>query len=440
MPTNRARGDVAVNFKKQPILVCHDNRTSGPLLAHAVASGLMTGGSDVLFDGQVITPAVSFYTRHQKLAGAMLITGSHIPANMSGIEVLGRDGAPVNRAMEKKIEGNIRVPPSPCPWFDQGQFKKFDDIGQFWVNSVLSHVDVEFIRKQKFRVVVDGANGTAIPWLFDLVKELDCTLISVNARLDAFYPGRSPNLRVKLLDHTAKIVRETKSDLGVAVDGDGDRAFFIDEKGRPLMGDVSGSILAQIELERHGGGILVTPINSSNVIEDVAVQNGGQVIYSRVGPPAIVAAVKRHRAIFAFEESGKAIYPKLNYLSDSGLATVNLLQSLAQRNVKLSTLVNALPKYYQLKRAIACPNPLKEKVTNYIKQVVKEQYPEAEVVTMDGVKVIFEDGWLLQRTSGTEPVYRCFAEAQSEKRAKELLQMGLNWVYTVLKQQRDSKD
>ncbi|MDO8122927.1 MAG: phosphoglucosamine mutase [Candidatus Hermodarchaeota archaeon] len=424
---------VAINFNHQPFLLCHDNRTSSPLLSNAIASGLMAGGSNVLYGGEVITPAVSFYTRQQKLSGAILITGSHIPAHMSGIEVLGNDGAPVDRKFEQKIERLSQSNPAPVNWMNTGKISTISDVGQYWVDKVLTQGDVDLIRQRKFKVVLDAANGTAIPWLVEVIKQLNCTIIGVNMEPSPFYPGRSPNLRVKLLSQAAKMVKETKADIGIAVDGDADRAFFIDDKGRALMGDISGTLLAQIELQRHKGGTIVTPINSSNLVDDIITEHNGRVVRSRVGPPAIVAAVKKHQALFAFEESGKAIYPHLNYLSDSGLATIHLLEHLAKHETSLSTIIDGFPQYHQLKRAIDCPNELKEVVTNHAIREVKEHFTDAKVITLDGVKIIFDDGWLLLRPSGTEPVFRCFAEAQKKIRAQQLLKLGLDWIDHVLK-------
>lgn len=424
---------VAINFNHQPLLLCHDNRTSSPLLSNAIASGLMAGGSNVLYGGEVITPAVSFYTRHQKLAGAVLITGSHIPAHMSGIEVLGNDGAPVDRKFEQKIERLAQSNQAPVDWVNTGKITTINNVGQYWVDQVLTQGDVNLIRQHKFKVVLDAANGTAIPWLVEVIQQLNCTVIGVNMEPSPFYPGRSPNLRVNLLSQAAKIVKETKADIGIAVDGDADRAFFIDDKGRALMGDISGTLLAQIELLRHKGGTIVTPINSSNLVDDIITQHNGRVVRSRVGPPAIVAAVKKHQALFAFEESGKAIYPHLNYLSDSGLATIHLLEHLAKQETSLSTIIDGFPQYHQLKRAIDCPNELKEVVTNHAIREVKEHFTDAQLITLDGVKIIFDDGWLLLRPSGTEPVFRCFAEAQKKTRAQQLLKLGLDWIDDVLK-------
>ncbi len=424
---------VATVFKRQPILVCHDNRTSSPLLTNAVSSGLMAGGSDAHYGGEVITPAVSLYTRHCDLAGAILITGSHIPAHMSGIEVLGTDGAPVPHDIEKKIEKHNTSEAQPVTWKKHGQLRQIPDVGAFWVKKVLEQVDVDVIRRRKFRVVVDAANGTAIPWLLDVIKQLDCTIIGLNTERDSTFPGRSPNLRVKLLDEAANLVKKHKADLGIATDGDADRAFFIDDTGHALMGDVSGTLLAYIELSREGGGTIVTPINSSNLVEDIVGQFKARVVYSRVGPPAMVAAAKKHNALFTFEESGKIIYPRLNYLSDSGLGTAHLLEYLAKFEKTLSEVIDTFPKYVQLKRAIDCPNNLKDAVTNHAQEMVKQHFPEVHVITTDGVKVVFDDGWLLLRPSGTEPVFRCFSEAQKEKRAQELLTLGLDWIDEVLK-------
>lgn len=424
---------IATFFQRRPLLLGHDNRTSSPLLAEAVASGFMAGGSQVLFGGEVITPAVSFYTRHRQLAGAVIITGSHIPAHMSGIEVLANDGAPLDRTSEEEIEHLIDGKLAPLPWSQHGTSIPLTEVGSFWVTNVIQQVNTKLIGKRKFRVTVDACNGSAIPWLLDAITMLGCTVIGVNTRSDPFFSGRSPNLRVKLLGNTAKIVREENCDLGVAVDGDGDRAFFIDDKGRALMGDVTGTILACIELKRRGGGTIITPINSSNLVADMVAQYKGKVVYSQIGPPAIVAAVKQHKAIFAFEESGKVFYPNLNYLSDSGLATAHLLEYLAEQDVTLSKLVDSLPRYHQLKRAIDCPNRLKKSVINHVLSAASSEYPDADLITLDGVKIVFEDGWLLLRPSGTEPVFRCFAEARTKKRARELLKQGLDWINIVLK-------
>jgi phosphomannomutase/phosphoglucomutase len=424
---------VATVFNQAPLLVCHDNRTSSPLLTNAVVSGLMAGGSNAHYGGEVITPAVSLYPRHCDLAGAILITGSHIPAHMSGIEVLGHDGAPVPRDVELKIEALNMSKATPVGWRNHGQLRQVTDVGSFWVNKVLAQVDTGLIGRRNFRVVVDAANGTAIPWLLNVVKQLNCTLIGLNTERDPMFPGRSPNLRVKLLDQAAKLVKQHRADLGVAVDGDADRAFFIDDKGRAIMGDVSGTLLAQIELTREGGGTIVTPINSSNLVEDVVGQFKARIVYSRVGPPAIVAAIKKHNALFAFEESGKIIYPRLNFLSDSGLGIAYLLEYLAKTEKTLSEVIDAFPKYTQLKRAIDCPNQLKEAVTSHALDMVKQNFPDVQLNTADGVKVIFEDGWLLLRPSGTEPVFRCFAESRQKKRAQELLNLGLDWIDDVLK-------
>ncbi len=424
---------VATVFKGAPLLVCHDNRTSSPMLTNAVVSGLMAGGSDAHYGGEVITPAVSLYPRHCDLGGAILITGSHIPAHMSGIEVLDHDGAPVPRDVEKQIEALNISKAAPVNWQNYGRLRQASDVGSFWINKVVTQVDAGLIAKRNFRVVVDAANGTAIPWLLDAIKQLGCTVIELNTERDPTFPGRSPNLRVNLLDQAVQLVKQQRADLGVAVDGDADRAFFVDDKGRAIMGDVSGTLLAQIELIREGGGTIVTPINSSNLVEDVVGQFKARIVYSRVGPPAIVAAIKKHNALFAFEESGKIIYPRLNYLSDSGLGTAYLLEYLARTEKTLSEIIDAFPKYTQLKRAIDCPNNLKEAVTLYALEMVRKDYPNVQVNTADGVKVIFDDGWLLLRPSGTEPVFRCFAESRQEKRAQELLTLGLDWIEDVLK-------
>ncbi len=419
---------IATVFKRGSILVCSDHRTSSPLLVHSLASGLMSGGARVVLGGQVITPAVSLYVKHHQLSAAVLVTGSHNSPKINGIEVLADDGAPVDRATEQRIEELTVSPPAPLPWDQQGETTSVDDVGQYWVTKITRLVNTSLIQKQNFRVAVDVCNGSAIPWLLNVIEELGCQLVGVNTKQDPLFPGRSPNLTVDLLTEVSNTVLENGCHLGVAVDGDGDRVFLIDEKGRTLQGDISGTIFARLELERQSGGTIVTPINTSNVVYDMAREFKGEVVNSRIGPPAIVAKIKSHQAIFGFEESGKAIYPHINYLSDSGLATSQILEYLAKNNIKLSVLVDSLPKYHQIKRSLDCPNSMKGKVMKGLIKVLKTQFVNADFVTIDGLKVIFDDGWLLLRPSGTEPKFKVFSESQYAPRAEELFQIGLSYL------------
>jgi phosphomannomutase/phosphoglucomutase len=158
----------------------------------------------------------------------------------------------------------------------------------------------------------------------------------------------------------------------------------------------------------------------------------GTVVNSRIGPPAIVAKIKAHQAIFGFEESGKAIYPQINYLSDSGVATGHILEYLAQNDLQLSTLVDELPQYHQIKRSLDCPDPLKAAVNKHLLEALKTAFPKAEFVTIDGIKLLFDDGWLLLRPSGTEPKFKVFSESHYAPRAQELFQMGVKYLKEVL--------
>jgi len=282
-------------------------------------------------------------------------------------------------------------------------------IHQIYLDKLLSLVDVGLIKTKHYRVLADPGNGAASEVVVELLKQAGCAVVKYNCEMDRL-PKRAPEPRAKNLQATAKMVLKHDCDLGLGLDMDADRALFIDETGVVLSEDLSGAILGKAEIKTKGE-ILVTPFNSSGIFKAVVDKAGGKVAECRVGPPEITAMIKKTKAVFGYEESGKYFFPRGFIWADGLLASLKMLQVMAKTNKSLSKIRQSYPVYFQVKLAFDCPF---------------EKMPRRWVGK--GEKQIFGDSWLFIRASGTEPLIRIFSDSPSQKRAKELAQKGKKMV------------
>jgi phosphomannomutase/phosphoglucomutase len=209
------------------------------------------------------------------------------------------------------------------------------------------------------------------------------------------------------------------ADLGAAQDGDADRAIFIDEKGNYIWGDKSLALGAKFA-SKNKGGIVVTPVTTSSVLEDVVNENNGKIIRTAVGSPIVARVMIEEKAVFGGEENGGLIFPEMQYCRDSAMSIAKILEIMAKENKKLSELINEIPKYEVYKIKMPCPDDKKELVMKTITEKTKLDKNVLSVDKTDGVKLYLHDGWVLMRPSGTEPIFRVYSESKDKKRAEIL--------------------
>ena len=407
-------------FGKRRCLLGRDVRLTGETIASSVASALMSTGVSVYDAGLITTPALQYSVKSGDFDFGIMITASHNPPEFNGIKVIDSDGVEIPREKEKVIEsiffeGKFRY----VSWNEVGSYMRIQGLVEDYVRAVLKHVNISAIMERKLTVAVDPANSVGVLTTPLLLKSLNCRVLTVNAHLDGTFPGRDPEPRLDNLGTLSDAVIAAGADMGVAHDGDGDRAIFVDEKGRAHWGDRSAALIVMDYLERNPGGTIVAPVSTSKAVEDVVNKHGGKLVYTKVGSIIVSRTMLKLGAELGIEENGGIFYAPHIPVRDGTMATALILDILTRRNEPLSKLFASLPKYYQVKDKVPCPNELKEAVLRALLSEIKG----GRVETIDGAKVWFSDGsWILARPSGTEPIYRVFAEAKEPGRAQALVE------------------
>jgi phosphomannomutase/phosphoglucomutase len=252
----------------------------------------------------------------------------------------------------------------------------------------------------------------------------------LNGHVDGTFPGHLSEPTEANLADLCRTVPAVGADLGIAHDGDADRAVFVDATGQYLPGERTLTLLADEAVRRHPKGVVVTPVSASQSVEDAVRALGGELVYTRVGSPVVTHEMLARKAVFGGEENGGLIFPEFQLARDGAMTAAKLLELLALRGQSLAEAVATLPTYHLIKEKVACPVGQRDEV---FARITKESVGRGErTVTLDGLKVLLNDGWILLRPSGTEPLIRVFAEAKTQARAKALAADGLDRVRRAL--------
>jgi phosphomannomutase/phosphoglucomutase len=407
-------------FKKGKIIVGYDARTSGPMLAKAIISALNATGCTVLLAGMAPTPALQYAVKCHKHDGGVIVTASHNPPEYNGIKVLWNDGVEISHEQEMEIENIYFSDKATLANWDQlGGLHDLPGIVEEYIDAVKKHVDISKISKKDYHVVVDPANSVGALAVPQLLRELGCRVTTMNANIDGTFPGRPPEPRPENLADLSLLVKAVNADLGIAYDGDADRSIFVDEKGQIHMGDKTFALVEKYYLKQHPNEQIVTPVSSSTLIKDIADAHHGKIVWTKVGSVTVAQTMKKLKAKLGGEENGGIFYGPHQPVRDGAMSTALILEIMAKTGKKLSALIGELPAYFLEKGKVNCKEEIKEKV---LTELIKE-LKESNISTIDGVKIWFNDQKsILIRPSGTEPIYRLYAEAKTAQKAKKLVE------------------
>jgi len=400
--------------KDKEVAIGTDTRASNYMLKNAVSSGLMATGCDVIDLGEVPTPALQYYTKELADFG-VAITASHNPPEFNGIKCVNGDGTELIKWMEEEIEDIYFSEDFGLVNWDEVGKKKTDDALEMYSEAIMENIDKEAIKKEKPKIILDCANGAGCHLTPYLLKELGCKVITLNAQPDGSFPGHNSEPTPENLQDLIRLTSETDVDLGIAHDGDADRTIFIDEDGKYIHGDRILTLVAREFVNENEGGIVVTPVSSSSSVADVVEDNGGELIYTAVGSPIVARRMKEENAIFGGEENGGLIFADHQYCRDGPMTAAKIVEMISKEG-RLSDMIKELPQYSLEKRGVECPDALKDQLLDRL----IEFYSEEDYDDTDGLKIYYDEGWVLIRPSGTEPKYRIYSEALDEEEARRL--------------------
>ena len=399
--------------------VARDTRRTGEMFVDSVASGLASVGADVDRVGTAPTPALQAYCEREQVPGVM-VTASHNPPAFNGLKLVGADGVELTSDDLDRVESCLDPRPALADWDQTGTTRRVDGVRRAYREGLLAAVDRGRIADADLTVALDPGHGAGALTSPDTLAALGCTVKTVNAQADGQFPGRDPEPVEGTLGDLRTLVRATGADLGVAHDGDADRAMFVDETGTHVEGAAALAALSAAELETDD--TFVSAVNVSQRLVDVAADIGADVELTPIGSTHIITAIRGLVAAgesvpVAGESNGGIFFPGYRVARDGAYTAIRFLELVAGQPA--SAVVAPYDDYHNVRENLPYRGDReREAMVAAIEREAEQS--EASVDTTDGYRLDYGDAWVLARPSGTEPVVRVYAEAREHDRASTL--------------------
>ncbi|HHP7242280.1 MAG TPA: phosphoglucosamine mutase [Cyclobacteriaceae bacterium] len=403
---------------KKTIVMGRDARLSGEMVSNLVSSTFIAMGFDVVDLGLSTTPTVEIAVTDQQAAGGVIITASHNPMQWNALKLLNESGEFISAKdgqdlLEITDEAHNFVGINKL-----GKLIRRNDYIDIHIEKILNLdlVDVEAIKRRKFKIAVDAVNSTGGIAVPRLLKALGVDEVT------EFYcepTGHFPHNPEPLPDNITHICNEIdkgKFDLGIVVDPDVDRLALICEDGTPFGEEYTLVSVADYVLKNNPGNT-VSNLSSTRALKDITIKNGGTYLPSAVGEVNVVEKMKGCDAVIGGEGNGGIIYPVLHYGRDALVGIALFLSHLANFGKSASMLRSTYPNYHISKNKIELTPALD---VDKVLSAVKEKYKKSDLVTIDGVKINFEREWVHLRKSNTEPIIRIYSESDTQATAEHL--------------------
>ena len=393
------------------LVVGRDGRLSGPSLIEAFCDSLINSGINVKNIGLVTSPMLYFAAKKEISKSGIIITGSHNPKNYNGIKMV-IDDKPVSGSEILELMEDI----SPLEGLKKGSLV-FEDIKDSYLDEIVSNIKLS--NKPKLKVVLDCGNGAAGCVAPELFKKLGCDVYELFSEVDGNFPNHHPDPgKIENLKDLILEVQKQSADVGLAFDGDGDRLGLVTNKGEVIFPDKLMMLFSQDILSREKGKI-VFDVKCSNHLENIISENGGEPIMTPTGHFHIKKAIKKTGALLAGEMSGHIFFnDKWHGFDDGPYSGARAIEIISNSDKSISDLISVLPKSFSTPEL----NILVSDETKFdiVESFAKDCSLKGEKITIDGLRINFDNGWGLIRASNTTPKLVLRFEGDSLKDMEEI--------------------
>jgi len=404
---------------KPKVVIGRDGRTSGQMVSDLAANTLRFLGIDVIDLDFSTTPTVEMAVTDFEADGGIIFTASHNPKEWNALKFLNNKGEFISGEIGEEILAYIDERKMQFAEVDDlGSYKRIPDYFDEHIKAILNLevIDAELIKSKKFHAVVDCINSTGALAIPKLLDSLDCTYELINEEVNGQFAHTPEPLPANLVD-LIETTKNSKADIGIAVDPDVDRLALVSENGSYFGEEYTLVAAADFILSKTKGNT-VSNLSSSRALSDITKKHGGQYFASSVGEVNVVNMMKANNAVIGGEGNGGIIYPALHYGRDALVGIAFVLNLMAQKEEKLSDIRKSYEDYTIIKNKMDLQSP---EALNSIFNKLKETFSDEKLNDIDGLKIDFADGWVHMRASNTEPIIRIYAEAKTKETAESLV-------------------
>jgi phosphomannomutase len=413
------------------IVVGRDARISGAMMEHLVVGTLIGSGFDVVNIGLATTPTTEIAVANEKACGGIILTASHNPRQWNALKLLNEKGEFLNAAEGAEV---LKIAEDEnFVYADVDHLGKVyqDNYMAFHIKSVLDLklVDVDAIKKAKFKVAVDAVNsvgGIIIPELLYALGVKEVLKLHCNPHGNF---AHNPEPIPQNLHEISNLMKSCKADVGFVVDPDVDRLAIVCEDGEMFNEEYTLVAVADYVLQ-HTPGNTVSNLSSSRALRDVTLKHGGTYTAAAVGEVNVVEKIKATNAVIGGEGNGGVIYPESHCGRDALVGIALFLTHLAKSKKTVSELKASYPQYFIAKQKVELTPEID---VDKILLAVKEKFSAYDITDIDGVKIDFPDKWVHLRKSNTEPIIRVYSEAHSMEEAQKVAAEVMVVIYALAK-------
>jgi phosphoglucosamine mutase len=406
---------------------------SREIIKDAIISGLLSSKVDVVDLGILPTPALAFLTREMGFATGIMVTASHNPPEFNGIKLFNKDSLGYSRTQELEIEkvfSEKKVRDKVDFTYPQGTLGREYGMEEKYFQFMLGKFSNENFNR-RVRLVVDPGNGAASKFASELFSRMGFEVIPLNDKPNGLFPGRNPEPKEDTLSGTIEFLNQENADLAICFDGDADRVVFCDREGFLGFNEMT-AFISRIVVQNTGKKKVAATVESGELLDLALKDVGAKVVRGKVGDVNVAYLAKEIDAALGVESVGVYIIPEMGYYPDGFLASLILLSQIKDSR-EIREFFQRMPKLFFEKIKISCPNEIKELSMAQIQEKAY-LFGASEINTLDGLRLEFDDSWLLIRASGTEPAIRVIAESTSKSETERLLTQGRESVQTAVEE------